>query len=171
MYSGLFAGTVMMLALMLAETSLGQGFWTPLQLIGGTLLGLNAVLGGFWAGLVGAVLHLAAAGFWGVAFAALVSRETTVRQAFWSGLGYSVAVWAIMTYIGLPVLDRTMEPRVALIPGAWFLSHLVFGACLLWTPTLRRIFSVEPERAWDAIGEREFRIERGTPVGVTAASK
>lgn len=168
--SGVLAGGAMMLTLMTVSASLGQGFWTPLELVGGTLLGLNAVLGGFWAGAVGLALHLSASAAWGMLFASLLSRETTAGQAFWSGLVYGVAVWAVMTYIGLPVLDRTMEPRVNLIQGAWFACHLLYGACLAWTPALRR-------RWLEALGEypayvyRPVRgdglvVERGTPVGV-----
>lgn len=155
--AGLVAGCLMMLAFMAWSASLGQGFWMPLQLIGGSFLGLRALLGGFGAGLLGLVLHLATAAFWGATFASLLGPETTPRQALWAGLVYGVSVWALMTWIGLPVFDRTMEARIGLMPGAWFTCHLIYGAALCATPPLRRRFAQAASRARElrALEERE----------------
>lgn len=139
--SGIIAGTAMMLALMAWSGSMGQGFWTPLELVGGAFLGVQSVLGGFWAGALGLALHLATAAFWGMLFASLVSLETTPAQGLWAGLVYGVAVWATMTWVGLPILDRTLEARVGLMEGAWFCAHLIYGASLCIAPGLRRRFS------------------------------
>lgn len=149
--AGLFAGVLMFAALMTWSASMGQGFWAPLQLVGGTFLGVKAVLGGAGAGALGAVLHLATSAFWGMLFAALVTRSATAGQAAWAGLLYGAAVWAFMTFAALPVLDRTMEARVMLIPGAWFACHLVYGAALFVTPALLRTFSELP------VAEEELR--------------
>lgn len=149
--SGIIAGTAMMLALMAWSGSMGQGFWTPLELVGGAFLGVQSVLGGFWAGALGLVLHLATAAFWGVLFAGLVSLETTPVQGVWAGLVYGVAVWATMTWVGLPILDRTLEARVGLMEGAWFGSHLIYGAALFIAPGLRRRFSEQQIRREEAV--------------------
>jgi hypothetical protein len=136
--AGLGAGTVMWLCLMCWTASRGQGFWPPLQLVAGTFLGVSAVLGGAAAGVLGAALHLLASAFWGLLFGALVDPYARPRQVVWGGLLYGAAVWLVMSFSVLPVLDPVMGERMALMPGAWFACHLVYGACLTITPRLRR---------------------------------
>jgi hypothetical protein len=144
--AGALAGALMMLALMAWSGSRGQGFWTPLELVGGALLGVQSVLGGFWAGIQGLALHLATAAFWGMLFAGVVGLETTPAHGVWAGLLYGVAVWATMTWVALPVLDPTLAARVGLMEGAWFAAHLVYGAALSIALGLRRRFSEQRAR-------------------------
>lgn len=132
--AGLFAGVVMLVVGMIISAASGAGFWTPLRLAAASVLGVDALIGGFGAALLGLALHLGAAAFFGVVFAALVDRDLAADRALLAGLVYGVGVWAFMTYAGLPAFDRTMLPRVRLAPGAWFVMHLVYGACLWQTP-------------------------------------
>jgi hypothetical protein len=53
-------------------------------------------------------------------------------------------VWAVMTYIGLPIVNTTMQARVALMPGWWFFAHLIFGAV---TGTIAAALSHRSSRA------------------------
>lgn len=144
--AGLIAGVVMALAMMGRSSGMGDGYWTPMNVIAGTWLGVDALVGGAWTTALGVVTHLIAAAFWGAVFSALIRRRETVFGAFWEGLLFSVGVWLIMTYIGLPIFDRTMIPRAALMPGWWFYEHLIYGACLCITPALRRAINPPPQR-------------------------
>lgn len=142
--SGLGAGLAMWLALMFWSASMGQGFWTPLQLAAGTFLGARALLDGAGSAALGAVVALAVAGFWGVLFAAVVGGDMKPGPAFWAGLSYGVSVWALMTWLVLPALDRTLLARVGLMQVPWAVCHLIYGGALLYTPALRRRFSERP---------------------------
>lgn len=134
---GLSAGLVMALAGMFVSAATGAGFWTPMRLLAASLMGVDALIGGFGAILLGLVLHFAVAAFWGVVFTALVDRDLTADRALVAGLVFGVAVWAVMTYAGLPLLDRTMLPRVKLAPATWFVMHLVYGVCLWRAPEFK----------------------------------
>jgi hypothetical protein len=135
--AGLFAGLVMALAGMFVSAATGAGFWTPMRLLAAGVLGVNALIGGFGVVLLGLALHFAVAAFWGVIFTALVDRDLAADRALAAGLVYGAAVWAVMTYGALPLLDRTMLPRVRLAPGTWLVMHLVYGVCLWRAPELK----------------------------------
>lgn len=139
--AGLLAGAVMALFWGLASAAGGMGFWTPFKSVACTFLGVEGLIGGAGSVLLGLVLHFVTAAFWGVLFAGIIERDTPVPQAALSGVVYGVGVWAVMTYIGLPALDRVLDARATFAPLAWFLSHLVYGACLARTPLMRRLYS------------------------------
>ncbi len=139
--AGLIAGIFMALGAMGHSASAGLGFWTPMKVIAATWLGVDALVGGGGAVFLGMITHLVAASFWGAVFASLIWRRESVGAAFWEGLVFGVAVWLIMTYIGLPIFDTTMIPRVAMSPDWWFYDHLIYGACLCLTPAIRRALS------------------------------
>lgn len=144
--AGLIAGVVMGLAAMGHSQSIGMGFWAPMKEIAGTWLGVDALVGGWPVSLLGVATHLLCAAFWGAVFSGLIRRRESIGGAFWEGLVFSVGVWLIMSYIGLPIFDRTMIPRVSIGADWWFYDHLIFGACLCVTPPLRRAFSPVPRR-------------------------
>lgn len=135
--AGLMAGLVAAIVGLTLSFAMGAGFWTPFKLLAASILGVDALIGGFGTVLLGGILHFAVAAFWGIVFAALVRRDTPQGRALAGGLLFGVCVWAVMTFIGLPVLNRTMVPRVAMSPAVWFITHLVYGACLMRAPELK----------------------------------
>lgn len=153
--SGLIAGLVMALVMMGHSSSAGMGFWTPMKSIAATWMGVNALVGGFWTVVLGLASHFVCAAFWGAIFSSLIWRREAVAAAFWEGLVYGVAVWLIMTYIGLPIFDQTMMPRVGMMPGWWFYDHLIYGACLCVTPAVRRSMYPAEEGFYERSRERE----------------
>lgn len=144
--AGLFAGVVMALAGMGVVSASGGGFWTPMKEIAATWMGVDALVGGGGTVVAGVVTHLVCAAFWGALFSSLIRRRESAAGAFWEGIVYGVGVWLVMSYIGLPIFDRTMIPRVALRPDWWFYQHLIFGACLCVTPALRRRLTPEADQ-------------------------
>lgn len=153
--SGLIAGAVMALVMMGHSSAAGMGLWTPIKAIAATWMGVNALVGGFGTVVLGLATHFTCAAFWGAIFSSLIWRREVVAAAFWEGLVYGVAVWLIMTYIGLPIFDQTMMPRVGLMPGWWFYDHLIYGACLCVTPAVRRSMYPAAERVSEPSRERE----------------
>lgn len=135
--AGLFAGLVMAVFWILAWGATGLGPMTPFKTIA-AMFGVNALVGGWGTVIVGAVIHFLVSAAFGVIFASMIRANASKSQAFWGGLVYGVGVWAVMTYIGLPIFDSVMRERVALMPGTWFLSHLIFGACLYGAPQMKR---------------------------------
>lgn len=142
--AGIFAAIVMALFSMSLAATQGIGFWTPMRMIAASLVGVKALVATPAVILLGICLHLGTGAFWGVVFASFVRRSTSAGAAFWAGLLYGVGVWAFMSYIGLPALNRTMEARVAMQPGKFFAGHLLYGACLMVTPALKNRFAERP---------------------------
>jgi len=140
--AGLSAGIVMAAALMIYCGAVGLGFLHPVQIMSGTFYGEDAILGGVGPTLVGLVTHLVGSAIFGVIFSALLPRTVTVGQAVGGGIAYGLAVWAFLTFIDLPLMNRIMSERINLMPGWWFASCLVFGACLGLTPYLFRNYGV-----------------------------
>ena len=136
--AGLVAGVITALVTALYGGIVGMGFLTPFKLTAAGFLGTSALVGSGGTVLLGVGLYLLASAFWGWVFASFVSRNTTPGAAFWGGLLFGVAVWAIETFISLPLLNRVMESRVAMMPGYWFFENLLFGCLLYMTPAYKR---------------------------------
>ncbi|MBI4424654.1 MAG: hypothetical protein HY554_13055 [Elusimicrobia bacterium] len=139
-FSGVFAGIVMALFATTASWALGNGFWTPVKEIACVAYGVDALVAGASAILAGVLIHLTIASCWGMLFAALLPRGSGAWTALWTGVLYSIGVWALMTYGVLPWGNEVQSARAGMMPDWFFYSHLVYGASLLVTPAFRRRF-------------------------------
>jgi hypothetical protein len=135
---GLYAGLGAGLIACLISGATGGGFAVPFRLTAASVMGPFALVAGPGAVALGAALYLAVSMLWGYVFATFVSRSTAWGAALWGGLLFGVAVWAIETFIGLPIVNAVKESRVAMMPGSWFLENLLFGLLLYRTPHFKR---------------------------------
>lgn len=125
----------------------GMSFWLPMQQIAATFYGSEALLGGFGPTIVGMMIHLMfSAAFGGVV--GLFVYRFSAGATFWVGMLAGIIIWAVMTWIVMPVANPVMHQRVALMNGWWFVYHLVFGGMLFLTPLINR--GLEHRRVADA---------------------
>jgi hypothetical protein len=126
--SGLFAAVVMALFLMLFASREGD-MWQPIKMVAATVLGERAIQGsGFQAipVFLGMGIHLTMGVILGVFFAWLGGYLTMGVAMGW-GLIFGLAVWVIMQFGLLPVLN----PWMATLPTASLaISHALFGLSL-----------------------------------------
>lgn len=142
--AGLGAGVVMLIACVAHAASSGLGAGLPIRLVAAQWYGLTALVAGADAIVVGLLTHLAVSALWGMILAALLRDRPGAAAAVGYGLGFGIGVWAVMTYLVLP-LNPTMRDRVVgLTPGWWFVAHLVFGGTLALTPRLYRAVASRP---------------------------
>jgi hypothetical protein len=57
------------------------------------------------------------------------------------GIVVGIAIWVAMNLYVLPFMDPTMAARVALMPMAYFIAHVLFGIGLGTTPLFIRAFT------------------------------
>lgn len=133
--AGLIGGIVMAMFAMTVTAIMGQGVWMPLRLIAASILGVDALVGGVGVLMAGLIMHMMASVIFGLIFAAIVGAAGPA-MAFGAGIVYGIVIWAGMTYIGLPIADPTMQARVVMMGGPWFVEHLIFGGMLFLTPLL-----------------------------------
>ena len=93
--------------------------------------------------LVGALIQLGVSVVLGILFALFVSRSTSTTAALFAGIAVGIAIWAAMDLLVLPFTDPTMAPRIALMPRAYFIAHLLYGIGLAMTPAFIRTFAKE----------------------------
>jgi uncharacterized membrane protein YagU involved in acid resistance len=136
--AGVLAGIVMGIASMFVAAHNGQGMLSPLYMIGGLFWGVNALIGGHGVALVGLISHLVFSGVVGAIFALMTRGTESIGPAFVGGLAFGIMVWAVMTYLVQPWANPTMNDRVELTQGWWFIEHLVFGGMLFTTPIFCR---------------------------------
>lgn len=137
--TGITAGLIMALIAMIFGYVMGMDFWLLPKMIAATFLGADALTGGVGSVILGLIVHLVVAAAYGILFAFLTPRITSPSSDFGLGIAYGVIIWAVMTFIVLPLFNDLMRERVALIPFTWFINHLVFGASLAMTPYFERI--------------------------------
>ena len=125
--AGIIGGIVMAAFAMMYAGAMGMGFWTPLRLIAAPTSGVTALIGGGGILLWGMVIHLMMSAIFGVILAAILPRRVGNAAGFGWGILYGIAVWAVMTFLALPVVNSTMQARIALMQGSWFFEHLLFG--------------------------------------------
>jgi uncharacterized membrane protein YagU involved in acid resistance len=135
--AGLIAGIVMIVISMIVAAGTGAGATMPLRLIAAALFGVDALVGGMGILLVGLIMHLAFSAVAGVVFAGIVGNVRT-GVAFGAGIVYGIIIWAVNTLGILPATDPTMSARSALMPGWWFVFHLIYGGMLFLVPVLHR---------------------------------
>lgn len=128
--AGLAAGTVMIAAAMIHSMLNGFSFWFPLQQIAALVYGVDALIRGGDATVVGSLVHAIVSVGFGIVFGLSTVRRRSVWVFLLIGIIYGGIVWAVMSYGALPFINPVMSERVALIPGAWLAYHLLFGIVL-----------------------------------------
>jgi hypothetical protein len=153
---GMLGGILMVLFSMIATvTYLQMGFFTPLYAIAAPLIGQSALMtslrqGGFYLALgpalLGLVIHLLWAGFWGLIFGLLARRlHLTGGWAIISGLIYGVLVMLVMIFIVVPIVRA---PNLLLLLGSFsftIANALFYGLPLgLWPVVQPQLFTAHP---------------------------
>jgi hypothetical protein len=141
---GIVAGSLMIGFLMTYASLTGAGLTTPLKALGALVYGVEALVAGPLALLVGALIQLGFAVVLGMLFALCVTGRTSIVSALFAGTAIGIAVWLLMDLLVLPLANPTMAARVALIPLAYFIAHVLYGLGLSTTPLFIRTFSKEP---------------------------
>ena len=146
--AGALSGLVMALVAGLACISAGMSFWYPMRLVGALFFGSGALTGGPAVVIAGICTHLILSAAIGLIFAFIVDRRTPLAIAFVTGLVFSAIVWAMMTFVALPLFNPVMRLQVSYNAGWWFLLHMIYGAILSSTPSLKRRYAARyPEEA------------------------
>jgi hypothetical protein len=139
-----FVGGILMIACMMTYAGVaGAGATTPLKALGALVYGVEALIVGPNAMLVGAAIQL---GFFiviGILFALPMSRDTSTIKALCGGLLVAIVIWFAMYLVVMPLWNPTMAARVTLMPLAYFLAHLLYGVGLAMTPAFIRAFSAQ----------------------------
>lgn len=163
--AGLLGGLVMALASMLRSDAAGAGFWLPMRNIAAVWYGVEALIAGTGAILVGLLTHTVVSAAWGGLFGFAAGRDSSIGIALLMGLGYGIAVLLVMTLGILPWLNETMAARVALQPiWFWLGVHLLFGGTVgILTPPFARAMAGETVRERDRPTDRDEHTERTEP--------
>src|ERR1700687_1921023 len=125
------AGGILMMGFMMTYAGVtGAGVTMPLRALGALVYGVESLVAGPIAMLVGALIQLGFSIVLGILFALFVSRRTSTIAALFAGIAVGVAVWVAMDLFVLPVANQTMAARIALMPLAYFIAHLLHGGGL-----------------------------------------
>jgi hypothetical protein len=132
--AGIAAGilaTILMMGLMMAYSSVvGEGATMPLKALGALVYGVEALVAGPGAMLTGGGIQLGFSTVLGIIFAFSMSGRSSVVLALLVGIVVGIAIWLAMELWVLPLWDPTMAARVALMPWAYFVAHVLFGVGL-----------------------------------------
>lgn len=121
--AGVLGAIVMALLMMMVTAGRGDGFWTPLQLIGGVAFG--SAWQSFGAALLGGVIHLMVGAVVGALYGVLTRHVEGMVYSTMLGIVFGIAVFAPATYLILPVVDPVMYETMHL--GVLFMAHIVYG--------------------------------------------
>ncbi|MEJ2678756.1 MAG: hypothetical protein P8174_06750 [Gemmatimonadota bacterium] len=146
--AGLIAGVIMALVAMFRSLVMGLGFWLPMQLVGASLYGVGALVGGGGVVDVGIVIHLVVSAVAGMIFGLLFGNRLHKASALAVGIFYGMAIWALNTWAVLPWLDVVMQQRVMAGLGWWWTLHVIFGGLLLFMPPM--VHALGRRRAYGA---------------------
>jgi len=129
--AGIIAGIVMAVWAMTTSAITGAGFWIVPQLIAGMFYGPLTLVRGATTVVIGTLIHVVVSAGFGALFALMVGWRAGAdgRMLAW-GLAYGLAIWLVMSFGVLPLVNPTMSARVALTPVNWFFEHLLFGVVL-----------------------------------------
>jgi uncharacterized membrane protein YagU involved in acid resistance len=135
-------GAILMMGFMMTYSSFtGAGATMPLKALGALLYGVEALVAGSIAMLAGAGIQLGFSIVLGILFALFTSRRTSIVAALFAGITVGVVIWGAMELFVLPSMNPTMAARMALMPLAYFIAHLLYGIGLGMTPVFVRTFS------------------------------
>lgn len=125
LFGGMIAGIAMMIYLLLAGLTFGEGPLTMLSHFGES---------GGSTPLAGLLLHLGVSGVYGIAFALicqLTARRRGFRPTLWVvgvlGGAYGLVLWLLAKSILLPA---TSSPLMTMPGGHLLVAHLIFGIFL-----------------------------------------
>lgn len=138
--AGMIAGAAMAMVAMIRAAAVGLGFWLPPKQIAGVIYGVDALIGGGSAVALGLLIHMVMSAAAGILFALVAYRLSTMTSLL-VGMVYGVLVWAVMTWLALPLVNQVMLDRVMVMPNWWFVYHLIFGGMLIVVPGLVNAFS------------------------------
>lgn len=153
---GMLGGILMVLFTMIAAvTYLQMGFFTPLYAISAPLIGRQALdasitNGGlyFAAGpaLLGLLIHLLWAAFWGMIFGLLVRvLHLTDGVAIISGVIYGFLIMLVMLFVVVPIVGAPDLPRLAGSLSFITAHALFYGIPLgLWAAAHQQFFVRAP---------------------------
>lgn len=133
---GVIGGIVMAMFAMGVAAMKHLGYLMPLKLIAATLFGTEALRGGAGVLLVGLMIHMVASVAWGIIFAAVFRKELSPSNGIPIGAGFGIFVWAVMTFVVLPLVNPIMRESVSMMPGGWFIGHVLFGMGVGLAPLL-----------------------------------
>jgi len=153
---GILSAILMMGFMMAYSNAIGEGVTMPLKALGALVYGVEALVAGSMAMLAGAGIQLGFSIVLGILFALCMSRRTPIVAALFAGLAIGIVIWVAMELVVLPYMNPTMAARIALMPLAYFIAHLLYGIGLGLTPIFVRAFSRKrqdhhPERAVEAL--------------------
>ena len=130
-----------MMGFMMAYSSIaGAGMTMPLKALGALVYGVEAMVAGSMAMLAGGCIQLGFSIVLGILFALFTSRRTSLVAALCAGIAVGVVIWVAMDLFVLPFMNPTMAARIALMPLAYFIAHLLYGGGLGMTPIFMRAF-------------------------------
>jgi uncharacterized membrane protein YagU involved in acid resistance len=138
---GLFSAILMMGFMMAYSSVTGAGMTMPLKALGALVYGVEALVAGSMAMLAGAGIQLGFSIVLGILFGLCTSRRTSIVAALFLGMAVGIVIWVAMELVVLPNMNPTMAARVALMPLAYFVAHLLYGIGLGMTPVFVRTFS------------------------------
>jgi uncharacterized membrane protein YagU involved in acid resistance len=153
---GILSAILMMGFMMAYSNAIGEGVTMPLKALGALVYGVEALVAGSMAMLAGAGIQLGFSIVLGVLFALCMSRRTSIIAALFAGIAVGIVIWVVMDLVVLPYMDPTMAARIALMPLAYFIAHLLFGIGLGLTPVFVRTFSRK--------GDDQRRVRRTEPL-------
>lgn len=135
-------GAILMSGFMITYSNIvGQGLMMPLKMFGAIVYGVEALVAGWTAILAGASIQIGFSITLGILFALFTSRGTSIIKALFAGMAVGIVIWAVMDLVVLPFMNPTMADRIALMPLAYFIAHLLYGIGLGMTPIFIRTFS------------------------------
>jgi len=141
--AGILAAILMMGFLMVCSSAIGEGPTMPLKALGALVYGVEALIAGSTAVAAGAGIELGFSIVLGILFGLAMSRRSSVILTMLGGILVGVVIWVAMELYVLPQMDPTMAARIALMPMAYFVAHVLFGIGLGLTPLFVRAFSRE----------------------------
>jgi uncharacterized membrane protein YagU involved in acid resistance len=139
--AGIVGGSLMILFMMTYASLTGAGLTMPIRAVAALVYGVEALVVGPAAVLAGASIQLGFAIVVAILFAFCVTRRTSMVAALFAGTALGLAIWLLMDLLVLPLTNPTMAARVALIPLAYFIAHILYGLGLAMTPILIRTFT------------------------------
>lgn len=127
---GLIAGMGFGMMEMVIEAIAGRGFWAPLRFIASVFtLGKDTGAGfSVLPVVVGLMGHMMNAVIFGLVFALVISRLASgLFGLALTGMAYTAAIFAVMWFLVLPLIDPAM---LLLNAAGFFASHLMYGLLL-----------------------------------------
>jgi uncharacterized membrane protein YagU involved in acid resistance len=139
--AGMLGAILMMAFMMTYSSATGAGVTMPLKALGAFVYGVEALVAGSTAMVAGAGLQLGFSIVLGTLFALFTSRRTSIVAALFIGITVGIFIWVAMELLVLPSMNPTMAARMALMPLAYFIAHVLYGIGLGMTPVFVRRFS------------------------------